>query len=311
MRFVIAIFFALCFSAPIKAEEFYELTYKTLNAESYKQPVYSSFLTKEHYSDQFVITLYADPDNFPLSSKNQGSVFYKILSDLFYDEHVGIWFYYANKGNYEKEVNDYEKILGENEKTRLGIAGIFAVPYEHVKYSRNEFLYPSIFENNIHLITSKDKKINATTKEDLRQYKGVYAKEDKLGSQAEKDFKRLNIAPKNTFDEAFEALLTGQADFMVGSYYRCQIELYKRGLREYVNYSENAVWKISLFLKMLPIVLNHNRIKAIKKYLKTPEYKKKRDEALNEILEYYKENTKGVIPPTYTNTIKLEQTVEN
>jgi hypothetical protein len=57
--------------------------------------------------------------------------------------------------------------------------------------------------------------------------------------------------------------------------------------------------------------MEHVRIKEFSKYIKTKEYKKKRDDALNEVLEYYKENTKGVVPPTYTNSIKIEQTVEN
>ena len=310
MKFITTIILALCFSIPLKAEEFYNLDYKTLEVESYKQPVYSFTFRKDAFVDQYNLYVYADPDNFPISSAKQGSIFSEIFSDLLNDEHIGIFLYYTN-GSYEKEVNDYEKVLREEEKYRLGIAGIFAQPYEVVKYSRNEFLYPAIFENNIHLITTQDKKIDVGVKEDLKKYKGVYAKQDKLGATIEKEFKTLNIDAKETFDEAFEALLTGQADFMVGSYYRCQIELYKKGVRKYVNYSSTPIWKVALFFKFAPAVFNHKRLSTIRKYIKSPEFKQKRDKALSEILEYYKENTKGIIPPTYTNTIKLEQTVEN
>lgn len=315
MKFFTTIFLLLLFSTPIKAkptsaEDFYELQYKTLDKTSYKEPVFITNVTKDIYRDRYLIVVYADPDNFPISSQKQGSVFYKVFSDLFYNEHVGFILDFGGN-NYAQRVNEYEKILRESEKAKIGIAGIFAVPYEYVQYSRNKFLYPSIFENDIHLITPKDKKIDVELKEDLKKYKGVYAKQDKLGNQAEADFKRLNITAKQTFDEAFETLLTGQADFMVGSYYRCQIELYKRGLRKYVNYSKNPIWKIALFFKLAPVLINNIRIKEFTKYLKTKEYKKRRDDALNEVLEYYKENTKGVIPPTYTNSIKIEQTVEN
>ncbi len=315
MKFITTIFLLLLFSTPIKAkptsaEDLYELQYKALDKTSYNEPIFITKIKGDEYQDEYIIALYADPDNFPISSQKQGSVFYKAFSDLFYNEHVGFILNFGGN-NYTQRVNEYEKILRESEKARIKIAGIFATPYEHVQYSRNRFLYPSLFENDIHLITLKDKKIDVELKEDLKKYKGVYAKQDKLGNQAEADFKRLNITAKQTFDEAFETLLTGQADFMVGSYYRCQIELYKKGLRKYVNYSKNPVWKISLFFKLAPALMEHVRIKEFTKYIKTKEYKKKRDDALNEVLEYYKEHTKGVVPPTYTNSIKIEQTVEN
>ena len=77
----------------------------TLEVESYKQPVYSFTFRKDAFVDQYNLYVYADPDNFPISSAKQGSIFSEIFSDLLNDEHIGIFLYYTN-GSYEKEVND-------------------------------------------------------------------------------------------------------------------------------------------------------------------------------------------------------------
>ena len=74
----------------------------------------------------------------------------------------------------------------------------------------------------------------------------------------------------------------------------------------YVNYSLNPVWSIPMFLKVSPKVANSKNVSYIRQYFQTSGYKEKRDELLAKVLEIYKQNTKGVIPPTYTNALQTE-----
>ena len=130
--------------------------------------------------------------------------------------------------------------------------------------------------------------------------------QDKVSQKIEKDFTRYNISSIETYDKAFEELLTGRVDFVVASYYKSQIFLYEKGLRKYVNYSVNPLWKMPLFIKLSPKAISHSRIVYLKNYIKSQKYKTKRDEALEEMLNFYKENTKGVVPPTYIQTMQTQ-----
>ena len=151
----------------------------------------------------------------------------------------------------------------------------------------------------MYFITPADKEIDVNVKEDLSKYKGIYVKEDTFSDFVLKDFSKLNIKEVKTWDEAFEKLMTFEVDYMVASYYPSQIKLYKAGLRKYVKFSIDPVWKMPMFIRLSASVIEHPRIVRLKKYLRSDDYKKLRDKTLNNLLELYKENTKGVIPPQY------------
>jgi hypothetical protein len=53
------------------------------------------------------------------------------------------------------------------------------------------------------------------------------------------------------------------------------------------------------------------RIAQLKKYLKSNRYKSVRDEIFTKMLEGYKENTKGVVPPQYINSSATPKEGEN
>ena len=179
---------------------------------------------------------------------------------------------------------------------------MFGVYFENIPYSKNEYFYPSFAENKIHLITSNHKKLDVRTKQDLKKYKGLYTKQDNLSSFVIKDMKNLGIQERNSFEEMYEELVTGKVDFVVASFYKSQIELYRLGLRNYVQLSRTPIWTIPMFMRFTPKMMSHPRMEYLKKYLKSSEYKQKRDKALDDMLLMYKENTKGIVPPTYMNT---------
>ncbi len=293
---VLCLFFVSCFLFSSKNAISFEIQQKKIKNAEFKEPIYRHGIQDNIFRDQFVLELFADGDNFPFSSNEQGSVFYKVFEQLFDKEHIGIKLNYFTKG-YENGFKEFE--TGEND-----IDGIFATYFEDSKYSKNKFIYPSFAENKIHIITSVGKSINAPTKNDLKTYKGVYAKDDFIPNFVLKDLSKLGVVEKNNYSEAFEALLTGKADYVVASFYKSQIFLYKQGLRNYVKYSIDAVWKVPLFFKLNPKKTSTSRLNELKKYIKSAEYKQIRDEALSEVLRIYEENTKGIVPPTYVKSVE-------
>ena len=94
-------------------------------------------------------------------------------------------------------------------------------------------------------------------------------------------------------------IFTKKVDYIIAGYYPSQIEAYKLGVRDFVSYSKEAIWKNPLFIRVHYNLLNSPEIDRLKRYLRTDEFKDARDVALNEVLEIYKKNTQGVIPPMY------------
>lgn len=268
----------------------------------YNQPKYN-----EDYSQNnkklLMLTALADNENFPVSSYEQGSVFSKIFLDIqeVTDAKITITYY---KDKYEKKVKDFERgniNKDENLNARLGVY------YEEYPYSKNSYIYPAFFENEIHLIMSTKNKLNIQGKSNIKNYKGVYAKTDKLPKYVLKDLLSMGAEEVENLPAAFERLLTGKADYIAASYYPGLIESYKQGVRKYVLFSKSPVWKAPMFFRVLPRVMEDKRIENVKKYLKSARYKKVKDEAFKELVKIYEENTRGIVPPTYIGSSQLQE----
>lgn len=263
----------------------------------FDQPKYNELANTEDEKEAGRIFALADSENFPISSIEQGSVFNKVFSDLFELEGIKIILRYDNK-NYADSLIDFERGVLRNIDARFGVY------YQDMPYSRNEYVYPAFFENKIHIITSAKTKLSLNGKAELKNYKGVYVSSDKLPDYIFKEFNSLGMQKTESWEKAYEQLLTGNADYVAASYYPSLLSSYKLGIRDYVTYSKNPVWKTSMFLRVTPKVMKSRLVAKIKSYLKSPHYKKVRDEAFEELVEIYKRNTAGVVPPTFANTDK-------
>ncbi len=263
----------------------------------YNQPQYYKSSFSYNWPDRFDIVAIADADNFPWSSSEQGSVFVKIFEDLAEKEHIPVVFHYPIEG-YEEAVSNFEK---GKIKLMSRVNAVFGMYYKNIDYSQNQYIYPAFFENKVHIITRAHNGVAIKSKDDLKKYKGVYAETDYFSDFVLKDFASIGIKKAKDFPKAYEELLTGNADYVVASYYTSQIELYKLGIRDYVVYSKDPVWKMPMFFRATRGLAEHPRTEYLRKYLKSPRYKKVRDEALQELLDIYKENTMGIVPPTYVN----------
>lgn len=271
-------------------------------------PKYSSS-QREVTGAKLVLMTIADSDNFPISSYEQGSIFNKIFSNLREESNVEIVINPREK-DFENIVEHFERggaISGSMDYMGYPINGIFGAPHKERIYSRNKDIYPAFFVNNIHVLTTPQAKLDLKDRKDLKNYKGIYVKTDRIADNILNDFSNLNITAVNSFSEAYEQLLTNKIDFLAASYYPSLLEAYKLGIRDLIVYSKNPVWKMPLFIRVRPNILKNKQVEELSKYLKSPQYKKALREALEELVDIYQRNTAGVVPPTYTGDTENEE----
>lgn len=249
------------------------------------------------------LAAFADDDHFPFSSKEQGSVFYKLFASIKEESSVDINVeYLPNK--YKEEVVEFER--GHVEEYNA----LFGVYYKELPLSHNKYIYPAIGSNNVHIITPSYKKLNITGRDNLKNYKGVYASEDKFSDIVLRDLKKLQLKEVPTFAAAFETMLSGQADYIAASYYPGLIESYKLGIKNYVAFSQDPVWTMPIFIRVKPEIMRAPQMEYLVQYLKSSRYKKQREAAFEEVIEIYKNNTIGIVPPTYINVGSTEEESE-
>lgn len=266
----------------------------------FSQPKYEKAKEEGGWRRALVIHAIADSDDFPFSSKRQGSIFNKIFVDFVEQVPVKIVLHYPK--DYKSSTQDFEHGININFDLDEVNAN-FNIYYENRPYSKNQYIYPAIYDNNIHIITPVQNKLELTDKDSLKKYNGIRSVTDKISTFVAKDYANLNIKEAKDYPEAFELLLTGKADYLVGNYYTSMIAAYKLGIRDYITYSQNPVWKMPAFIRITPSLKKKPEMEVITKYFKSSRYKKIRDAAFKELLEIYKENTKGIVPPTYIKTI--------
>ncbi len=292
MKIILFLLLAMFHNAAANADSV-NITMYGKEKYGFNQPKYQNNYILLDKSDRFDLFALADSENFPISSLEQGSVFEKIFSKLDETEKIRIFLRYDKK--YTDAAIDFERGRINSVNARFGIY------YKEMPYSQNEYVYPAFFENKVYIISSAKTKLTLNGKAELKNYKGVYVQKDKLPDYIYKEFKSLGMVKAESWLEAFELLLTDKVDYMAASYYPSVIEAYKIGLREYVTYSKNPVWKISMFFRVTPKLMKHSKMAKLKAFLKSQQYKKERDEALDELIEIYKENTRGIVPPKFIN----------
>jgi hypothetical protein len=263
---------------------------------------------------RLAIIAIADEDNFPVSSYEQGSIFNKIFENLKEEYGIKIIITPLSKG-FQNQVLHMErggKIESQWDTSGHHINAIFGAPYKEHIYSRNKEIYPAFFVNNVHIITSAQTKLDLKERNDLKKYKGIYVKQDRIADNILNDFANLGINSVDNYNEAYKQLLTGEIDFIAASYYPSLLESYKQGIRNYVTYSKNPVWKMPLFIRVRPEVLRNKHVEDLSDYLKSSQYRKAVKETLDELVDIYRKNTEGIVPPTYTREISSsEQENEN
>ncbi len=277
------------------------MSLKSINNNSYLEPVYFYEFSVIRETGSSIVSI-AREDDFPYSSDVQGSIFIKAFNKFAIKEGIHIKFYYP------KDQRDavLEKFEHKNFAKNSNINASFGNYFETIKYSSNEYMYPSFYKRKIYYLTRADSDLSINDSSDLAKYNGAYVKSENFSSFVIKQINELNIKPFSSYDIAFKQLLTGKIDYIVADYYQSQIALYKLGLRDFILYSKDHVWESPIFFRITPDLVGSKRIKALVSFLNSNEYKEEVENAFEELMEIYQENTRGIVPPTYLN---IEQTI--
>lgn len=300
MRFLIILLMS-CFG--FSAATAYDIKMFGIDKYGFNQPKYLEDKAKITRKT-LIIQAIADADNFPLSSSEQGSIFNKIFENSAERTGVKISLVYPSK-DYALAIQNFERNKGD------GINARFGVYFKEIPYSHNQYVYPAFFDNNVHVIFSTQNKPNIENKEQLKQYKGVCAATDKIAENVKREMNELGVKEVENLAKAFETLLTGEADYILASYYPSLLEAYKLGIKNYIVISKNPLWKMPLFIRVTPQIKRHKYMENFERYLRSSEYKNKRDKAFDELVEIYKENTRGIVPPTYIKSTEEKEVIQS
>ena len=259
-------------------------------------------------SSRLKMVALADSENFPISSVKQGSVFLKIFDDIKNRTGIEIELLYNQK------YFNLAQLFERGKKTEFN--ALWGVYYQELPYSKNQYVYPAMMTNNVHLITSVQKNLDIKKKEDLKNYKGMRIQTDKVSNIVAREFATMNLKVAEDFDKAYEELLTGKVDYLVASYYPSLLAAYSLGIKKYIAYSKEPLWRMPVFVRCNESIKKHPAIRALSEYFNSIHYKELREQAFQEVVEIYKTNARGVVPPTYIKYVQEqgdneEQTLEN
>lgn len=213
------------------------------------------------------------------------------------------------KQNAFMKIPDFQSLILD---IRSGEAQLFFGMYSDTKiFSGVSLLYPAVISNPIHIITLPDTQEKIKSANDLTKLKGVISKTEYLSDFVLRKIKPLNIKYVDSPDEAYEALFTADADYILGSLYYNRIMASRLGIEQYLAYSKKPIFKIAIFValtKMMPKLSLYQ--KAFETEFAKPDYAKAVKEEIIKIVEDELAKNQGIVPPAFAkkpNIVTIEQ----
>lgn len=186
-------------------------------------------------------------------------------------------------------------------KAKSGEAEMFIGAYADTKlFSGLEVVYPAAVSNPIHLIGLSDIHEKIKNYGDLKKLKGIACKTEYFSDFVLRKFKELNITLVETPYEAYEMVITGKADYMMGSLYYNRIMASRYGLEDYLTYSNNPIFKIPFFIslsKVMPVMSEYKKV--LQEEFAKPEFAMAvKQQILEEVNKEIDKNS-GIVPPSF------------
>lgn len=186
-------------------------------------------------------------------------------------------------------------------KAKSDEAEMFIGAYSDTKlFSGLEVVYPAAVSNPIHLIGLSDIHEKVKNYGDLKNLKGIACKTEYFSDFVLRKFKELNITLVETPYEAYEMVITGKADYMLGSLYYNRIMASRYGLEDYLTYSNNPIFKIPFFIslsKVMPVMSEYKKV--LQEEFAKPEFAMAvKQQILDEVNKEIEKNS-GIVPPSF------------
>lgn len=197
-------------------------------------------------------------------------------------------------------------ILSENYDEAINVVRrgnvdvLLGIYYGTKRYSGLEYVYPAVINNPINIIMLPQTVAKVKNTNDLKKLKGTYSNEEYFSDYMLKNFESFNIKPTETTLSAYEKLFSGEVDYIAGTYYYNYAKVCELGLKNYVSFSQAALWSMPMFIGVSKASPKYKRIGAfLKKTVTRPEFSQKINKALKDKVKEIEIKSQGVVPPEF------------
>lgn len=186
-------------------------------------------------------------------------------------------------------------------EVRSGKIKLFLGAYADTqKFKGLQLIFPASISNPIHLITTPEMQEKIKSMEDLKAMRGVVSKTEFLSDFVHRKVGELNVQYTETPFEAYEKVITGQADYMIGSLYYNRMTLSHYGLNDFLTYSKKPLFKIPVFIAISKVTPRLSQyLNAFREEFSKPEYAQAVKEEIIRMINAELEKYDGTVPPSF------------
>ncbi len=272
-----------------------------LGFSSFDAKAFSILTRKEGSSTQLLrITSYSD--YFPFGEAVGKSHATMVLDSLFAD----VFAQYISPKEYRIEFLPFETMEATMEALHENGADVFmGAYYASADFEKLDFVFPAVLVNKIHVMMTPDKISSVRNLEDLKNLKGIYNQREHFADYTVQKFKDMNVSPVESADEAYKMILTGEADYLLGSYYYNYAKTAEMGLKDYVSFSTGALWNMPMFIAIAKNVKNPKNVHELFRRLASDiVFRESVVQSLKKAVKEKEEASQGVVPPMYVREAK-------
>jgi polar amino acid transport system substrate-binding protein len=126
---------------------------------------------------------------------------------------------------------------------------IFGIYHNDERAQYLDYVQPAFMFDDVAVFVAKGKAFPFEGQDDLIGKKGVTNEGESYGNAFDAFMKdKLNVARTNGIDEAFNALLSGKADYLIAGYYPGLAEAAKAGVKDKVEVLDQALLTAEMFV---------------------------------------------------------------
>lgn len=220
------------------------------------------------------------------------SVFEEVLKD--FQESSGMVVKYIFNDDYTNLVT---KVRGGNIDILLGAY------YDTEFYEGIDFVFPSIINNPISIITLPGKTAAIKKLDDLKKLKGAISAKEHLSDYVVQQMKEYQVEKFDDSNKMYEKLFKGEIDYVFASHYFGLVDTSQLGIRRFLTFSKQIIWNMPLFFGVSKLSYRRNvLVNRLARYSEDPKNKEKIEKFLVNMVRKIEQENAGILPPEYTNT---------
>ena len=214
---------------------------------------------------------------------------------------------YAEKQNFEVNyviTKNYATLVRDVRRGEIDM--LLGMYHETDMYMGLEYIFPAAVNNPIVAIMLPNRINEVKSRSALKKLQGAMSTHEHISDYVAQELKQYNIKRFDKTLDMYELLFAGKVDYIIGSRYYNMIEAMRLGVYNKVSFSKQSIWDMPLFIgisKTSP----HKKflIKTFEATMQNPETVKKIEQTLIDTINQIQQETKGVVPPSFSSDKKL------